>query len=287
MPKKLAIVTVHGMGETKENYARNLEKQLIAKLRQDMENVAFCPVYYQDILQPNQEAVWEKMRQAGGIHYDELRKFLLFGFSDAAGFENQKEQPNSVYEETQKSIARALLAAREQMQGDGPVIVVAQSLGCQVFSSYLYDAQKSRGIGANVGIWKNIDRVAHDITGKHALTAMEKSFLIGDNIQALVTTGCNIPIFVAAHKRMAIKPIARPSAGFRWLNFYDPDDVLGWPLRSLSDEYDQLVEDYKINAGHGVLKWLQSWTPLSHSAYWDDHDVIDPIVQLIRARMPK
>ena len=58
----------------------------------------------------------------------------------------------------------------------------------------------------------------------------------------LVTTGCNIPIFVAAHKEMHLIPIAPPTQLFKWINFYDPDDVLGCPLQPLSNGYRALVE---------------------------------------------
>lgn len=63
-------------------------------------------------------------------------------------------------------------------------------------------------------------------------------FLRAETCMAWVTTGCNIPLFVAAHKTMNIKPIQPPNGSptFKWLNIYDPDDVLGWPLQPLSPE---------------------------------------------------
>ena len=76
-----------------------------------------------------------------------------------------------------------------------------------------------------------------------------------------MTTGCNIPLFVAAHD--PVVPIDPPATGFEWHNYYDPDDVLGWPLAGLGDDYGRLVTDHPINAGGSVLDWfLKSWNPL-------------------------
>lgn len=74
---------------------------------------------------------------------------------------------------------------------------------------------------------------------------------------------------------------------FKWYNLYDKDDVLGWPLKSLSPSYEELVEDIQINVGRGLLsKLFKSWNPLSHGQYWQDKNVIghisDNIKQIIK-----
>jgi len=281
---KVALLTLHGMGETDNDYARSL----ITGLRKRMDgvfdaHVAVFQIDYQKVLQPNQDYVWNRVKQLGRVHYDEMRKFLLFGISDAAGLENGKEQVGSVYEEAQIEIARALFQARGALGGDGPVVVISQSLGGQVLSNYLYDAQKAAATGhAAVGIWRDIDAHANTIAGR-ALSTEEKAFLGGGTLRRWLSTGCNIPIFVAAHKSMSIKPIAKPTADFRWLNLYDPDDVLGWPLAPLSDGYAALVEDRVINSGDGLVNWIvKSWNPMSHTAYWDDADVLRPLEAMLR-----
>lgn len=63
------------------------------------------------------------------------------------------------------------------------------------------------------------------------------------------------------------------------LLFFDRNDVLGWPLRPLSQSYDRVVtEDVEINSG----TILEQWNPMSHSAYWRDRDVLRPIARFIR-----
>ncbi|MEW6021598.1 MAG: hypothetical protein AB1807_05610 [Pseudomonadota bacterium] len=279
----VALVSVHGMGETPRNYAAEVFGQMRSRLGPDLrERLACYSVYYQDILQKNEQLVWNRVDRQSKVHYDELRKFMLFGFADAAGLENRKEIPGSVYELAQGEIARNLLGACMANHAM-PVVFLAHSLGCQVLSSYLYDAQKARAGGrVEAGVWRDIDGWARMAVGR-VLSEREKLYLAGGTCSGLLTTGCNIPIFVAAHRNMHIKPIAPPTPIFHWLNLYDPDDVLGWPLQPLSEDYRVLVEDRAINAGQGAVTWmLKSWNPLSHGAYWQDNAVLEPLAGMIR-----
>ena len=277
-----ALLTVHGMGETPRDYAEKLFEAVAARLGPLSAQVGFRSIYYQDILKPNQETVWARVSETTHLRYADLRRFLLFGFGDAAGLENRKEIDGSVYELAQEAIARQLLAVARHDPSTS-VVFLAQSLGCQVLSSYVYDAQKAAAGGqVGAGIWKDIDAWARRALGER-LTEPEKRFLAGATCSAFVTTGCNIPIFCAAHKQMDIRPIARPTARFEWINLYDPDDALGWPLQPLSPGYAALVDDRAINAGQGVVTWiLKSWNPLSHSAYWADAQVLDLLAQRLR-----
>jgi len=277
-----ALVTVHGMGETPRDYAEKLFQAVAARLGPLRAQVDFRSVYYQDILKPNQETVWARVGETTHLRYADLRRFLLFGFGDAAGLENRKEIDGSVYELAQEAIARQLLGvARHDISTT--IVFLAQSLGCQVLSSYIYDAQKAMSGGqVGAGIWKDVDAWALRALGER-LSEPEKRFLAGATCSAFVTTGCNIPIFVAAHKQMDIKPIARPTQRFEWINLYDPDDALGWPLQPLSPGYAALVDDRAVNASQGVANWLlKSWNPLSHSAYWGDSQVLDLLAQRLR-----
>jgi hypothetical protein len=280
-----ALLTVHGMGETPREYAEPVFHALRDRLAGVMDRIDFRSVYYQDILKPNQEAVWARLDGAVKLHYDSLRRFLLFGFGDAAGLENRKEIEGSVYELAQAAIARQLLGVYKHDPATA-IVFLAQSLGGQVLSSYIYDAQKALSGGAvGAGIWKDIDAWSRRALG-HKLTADERKFLAGGTCAGFVTTGCNIPVFVAAHKTMDIKPIARPTPRFEWINIYDPDDALGWPLQPLSPGYAALVDDRQINAGQGMVNWiLKSWNPWSHSAYWGDGQVLEAVEGMLRGQV--
>lgn len=290
MSRSVALIAIHGMGKTPTTYADETFKRVRQKLGDRRDGVDCRAVYYQNLLQTNQDAVWQRIRDSAVVDYGKLRQFLLSAFGDAAGLENRKEVDDSVYELAQAEIAKTLLAAyQENANPNLKVVFLAHSLGCQVLSSYIYDAQKAERAqgGGNqgmpkAGIWKDIDSWARRSLGR-ALEKEEKEFIAARSCMALVTMGCNIPIFVAAHRNMQIEPIDPPTGAlFRWLNFYDRDDVLGWPLQPLSDRYRELVQDREINAGQG-LDWLtMSWNPMSHIAYWTDDDVLDPLTAMLR-----
>jgi hypothetical protein len=280
---KVAFATIHGMGQTPPEYADKLWAAVRARLDPARAAVEFDRIYYKLILQDNEQAVWSAVRDnATTVRYDSLRQFFLFGFGDAAGLENRKEDDGSVYEQAQLQIARTLLGLRDRCGGSVPLVLMAHSLGCQVLSSYLYDAQKAEHGPVRVGIWQDIQRHAYAIAGRALLAPEEIDFLRGATCTALLTTGCNIPIFVAAHQKMTILPIRKPTPGFHWLNLYDPDDALGWPLGPLSEGYQALVEDRAINAGGGLVDWmLKGWNPWSHTAYWDGDNVRMPLLDML------
>jgi hypothetical protein len=278
MSKKAAIITVHGMGKTERDYNEEIVRELRRRLGAMSDDLHIGTVYYQDILKPNEERVWNLV--AARVRWDRLRKFLLFGFADAAGLESDKDSRNSDYRKAQLVIARELFVAREAMGGDGPVVILAHSLGGHVTSCYFWDAGvAAQGRHPGSGIWRNITDVQTEITGGRDLTTDEIGFLQGNSFRTFITTGCNIPIFVAAHAKSDILPI-RPNGDFEWHNYYDKDDVLGWPL---ADLYGNVVVDHAVNASSGILGWLlKSWNPLSHTQYWGDDEVLGPLVEKLR-----
>jgi len=269
---RIALMTLHGQGLILKDYADDLRRHLAQRLNAAWDEVAFEPVYCQGILQPSMRAVWQRTLSGSQVRQQEWRTFILFGMADMVGLEARKEVPGSTYEQTQLEIARKLLAARDQLGGNGPVVFLTHSLGCQILSNYLYDAQcpPSR---VTAGIWRDIDAHAPEIAG-HPLNDDERAFLRGETITCWVSTGCTIPVFVAADNRMRIRPIQALNDHFRWLNLYDPDDPFSWPLQPLGSGYDALVRDIRIkSAGRGQALTRHA-EPLRPSDYWTDDDVL-------------
>lgn len=263
---RLGILTLHGMGNTERDYADDFFEEVKDYLGADLvEHIETESVYYQDILQYNQSTYFKKVKRR--LHWDNLREFMLYGFSDAASLEAQKEGESSPYFQAQSKILNALKSLYDRLEGpDRRLIIVAQSLGCQVISNYLWDGTKG-AIAAN-GVWSQPQVFE---------SPEEEAFCRGKKTVRLMTTGCNIPIFVAGFDREDIKPIPKVHPKFEWHNFYDKDDVLGWPLRDLSDGYAERVKDHPMNAG-----FLSGFTPMSHSYYWRDRDFLKPLIRHIK-----
>ena len=298
--KQVAVITIHGMGREDRNYHKGFEEKLQKKLGERWEQVAFGHIYYQDKLEPNEKFVYERMKRAGTrfrtfILWRLLREFLIFFFADPGSLETHKSEEMSAYYQTQAKIVQVLrrIYKKTGQNKSIKVIVVAHSLGCQVISSYIWDAQYS-GVIANpdaarktrVGVWSergNLD----------TLPADEAEFLSLKSLHRLYTCGCNIPLFTAGHDY--IVPFKKPNAAFRWLNFYSRNDVLGWPMQPLQGRrgakdpaykehptYARMVEDHEIHVGN----LLQFWNPLAHVSYLTDDKFVDPIVEEIESLLP-
>lgn len=72
------------------------------------------------------------------------------------------------------------------------------------------------------------------------------------------------------------KPIIMQDQNGRWINFYDPQDVIGYPLKTLNDAYDNAVFlDKVINVGQWWNPWhfMRQNTPFNHDLYLEDHAV--------------
>ena len=278
--KKVALITLHGMGITAPDYVNELSQDLARRLGPAFDALHIGAVYYKGLLLANEQRVWNSLGRQ--VRWDGLRQFLLYGFADAAGLESAKMLHGSVYTMAQARIARELYLARQAMRHDGPVVVLAQSLGGHVMSCYFWDAQgELQGDKANVGIWQDIQQFRPEISGTQPLSDADIGFLRGSSISHVLTTGCNIPIFVAAHAVQQILPM-RPNTSFKWTNYYDKDDVLGWPLAELSEQYRATVTDVPVNAGGGLFGWIaRSWNPLSHLQYWRDDEVLDPLTDTL------
>ncbi len=263
---ELGLLTVHGMGETTPDYAEDFLLEVRDRFGADNGRLVTETIFYQDILQPFEEDYFNRVRRR--VDWDRLRKFLLYGICDAATLESQKQGTDSPYYQAQMRILVAFRTLYRALEGSNRrTIVVAQSLGGQVLSNYLWDALKDNM--PSIGVWS----VPQQFQSRE-----EEDFCRGKAIVRLFTTGCNIPIFVAGRPRDRIEPIPRPNNEFEWHNYYDEDDVLGWPLRDLSDDYSERVKrDHRINAGV-----LTGFTPLSHVNYWRDSDFLKPLVKHIK-----
>jgi hypothetical protein len=143
---------------------------------------------------------------------------------------------------------------------------MAHSLGCHMISNYIWDIQRVR----------EADREWIEELGP---------FERMQTLAGMITFGCNIPLFTFACRRVV--PIAFPAKELpkairdkaKWLNFFDPDDVLGFPLKPINKAYDTVVDaDIDINVG-GIFT---NWNPVSHNKYWEDKSMTKPVAQFLR-----
>lgn len=264
MSQEIAVVVIHGMGSQKVNFSHPLRDEVNERLgKEKAKQVTWGEIYWADVLAPRQAAYLKRANRNNDLDLITLRKFLIEAFGDASAYRKTADPKDSAYEDIHKKVHAIIAELDDPDQPRKPLIVLAHSLGGHIMSSYIYDLQKRRNRQSQTSKFQQMKTLA-----------------------GFITFGCNMPLFTFAFEKDDIKPIKFPGVWLsaankdraRWLNFYDPDDVLGYPLKPINDAYNKVVnKDIPINVG-GIFS---SWNPLSHVKYWTDNDFTKPVAKFI------
>ena len=257
--KRVAVLVIHGIGGQRADFAEPLIRGVnreVKRLGADASAIAWQPVYWDDLLVPRQQAYLKRALKDGRLNYQRLRQFVVSALGDAGAY---RQRPSGTLAGTQSGRTYERVHARIQEQLSGlyhgplserplPLVLMAHSFGGHILSNYVWDSQQ---------------------TPDGKLSAFERMHWLA----GFITFGCNIPLFTfAVDKPVPIRfPATRLPERFkekaRWLNFYDPDDVLGWPLKPVSPAYARAVDaDIRLQVGAAV----SGWTPAAHLLYWRD-----------------
>ncbi|MGA8993841.1 MAG: hypothetical protein WB441_06005 [Nocardioidaceae bacterium] len=196
----------------------------------------------------------------GPLHWPTSRWALSYLVGDVIAYQGGLSNPT--YREVHRLVDEALSELAE-LAPTSPLVVVAHSLGTVIASDHFYDRQQ-------------------DLTDTVAPTPLER----GETLTCFYTLGSPIALWLMRHPSLD-RPVelpgrdsadARVRAGAEWVNVYDPDDVVAFPLRGLSPQYAHAVDrDEAVDVGPRLL----ASTPVSHIAYWNDPAVIGPIARTV------
>jgi hypothetical protein len=167
------------------------------------------------------------------------------------------------------------LANLAERAPDAPLCVIAHSLGTVIASDYFYDLQRA---GSGPGKAKK-SRPQHS-------SALQR----GDTLTWFYTLGSPIALWMVRYPKfdapITLPGRARSAAARRaaqWVNFYDPDDIVAYPLRTLNGHYANAVDaDQKVSVGPPIL----GKTPVSHVAYLNSRKIMRPIAQRLAMMTP-
>ncbi len=275
--RRVGVLVIHGMGSQMPGFSAELIREVSRRLGKRQGRFEWQEIHWADVLRDRETRLWDCMRSATDSHGEALdldwvgaRKFVVHNFGDAAAYHRDFRSRKTAYRLVNQIVDGAVRLLDTRL-GDrkSPIVVVAHSLGAHIMSNYIWDRQQA-GAG-------------DPLRPLPALVSM-------------VTFGCNIPLFSLAYP--VARPIDLPGQGVtktalkrasRWLNYFDRDDVLGWPLKPLYEQsrsrltprQRQTVDrmaDAEINVGSMGL----SWAPSAHTGYWTDNDFTRPLADHLR-----
>ena len=147
MEKKVGVLLIQGLGNSKVQEAQNIKQQLLQEL--DLQEpgfskrIIFTDVDYHTAIQDRQEQLWKRM-EVNGLRWNQMRRFCLHYLSDATAYQHHPAVAPNTYWEIHKKIQESLRTLQETAGAEGFLpVVLAGSLGAMIINNYIWDAQKA------------------------------------------------------------------------------------------------------------------------------------------------
>ncbi|GAB4324817.1 MAG: hypothetical protein Kow00117_12790 [Phototrophicales bacterium] len=269
---KVAVMMIHGIGDQTEDYVHESTARLVESVKQRCgDGVVFANAYWADVLSNEQKEMQKRLKAGGVMHYNALRTFLIDFVGDALAYQPTPHN-RTVYDKIHVIVANTMQHLAQNAGENAPLVIIGHSLGTIIASNYIYDLQ----------IHPQRQIIPAHVEQKIGQTPLERA----ETLVSFYSLGCPLPLWSLRFDDFGT-PIQVPSPNLQqhypnitgeWVNFYDQDDILAYPLRTLNEQYQVVVtQDRQVNVG----RFYESWNPLSHMGYWKDHDVIQPITDAL------
>jgi hypothetical protein len=272
MKQKIAVIIVHGLGTQKKDYADKFMKKLRETFSRTSgiphEQLAMEAVHWADVFAARESELISSSIKPYRLRYQHLRQYVIHNLADAVAYqpvESEDQNYEAIHRTISEALHRLALAAGPQ----APLCVISHSLGSVIASNFFYDLQFSS-------------------RGHHLVVDPEAPLERGELLTLFYTLGTTLPLWSMRYRDFD-KPIDVPSGQLKhyhdqllgeWVNFYDKDDILAYPLKSINEAYDRTVRnDISINVGN----WLTCWNPLSHSGYFYSKPILEYIASSLEA----
>ncbi|WP_251359944.1 hypothetical protein [Kangiella sp. TOML190] len=262
--KRLAVAIIHGIGSEKEFYSVEFKHRVVEEyVKGDPNNrleddLLFHEIYWGDLVKDDHGELLEQLDYKKELTYKDLRNifvdFIRIGMSYA------KSDESGLYDaihERIKSSMKKFASHRNVDQDDTPLVIMAHSFGSVIMSDYISHLQNNDSGLSNFEGFKTLAGIISFASPLSIYSAQS-----GDFEKPINKVGSQL--------EEGLKDRAK------WLNFYDKDDVIAYPLKNANEAYNQMVdEDLEINVGSAAT----SWNPACHTGYWEDKDFIKPVAK--------
>ncbi len=275
MSKKIAIAIIHGVGDQGPEFAdraiTGLKKEFGKHLPEDDKSIdnklVFAPIYWAGVAAKKQRILWNIVEDDGDLNFQLVRKFFLHFAGDAVAYQPSSTR-RQVYDDIHQTVINTLSYLVSVAGEDAPLCIIGHSIGTVIIHNYFFDLFRQVSAGST---HPSID------------TPLER----GETFSLFYTLGS--PLAVWSLRYNNYQPIQFPGTRTaelypklqpKWANYYDADDIIGYPIRSLSKKHQEMAQediltDIQVNSGN----LLASWNPLAHTGYWKDSSIIKPIAK--------
>ncbi|WNB93868.1 chemotaxis protein [Bacillus sp. NEB1478] len=273
MKKKIAVAVLHGIGDQKEDFSDLFSEELTKRFSQNVKpylpepdgELIIQPIYWGSVFNEKENEMWNSLSSGARLDFAKMRKFVVQFFGDAIAYQ-PSANPNPNYIKVHEIVARGLQKLSQDAGADAPLFIVAHSLGTVITSNYFYDLQY----------------IPHKIHSTVKQEIQDSPLEKGETFAGFYSLGSPLAIWSLRYADFD-KPISVPSPLLKnyypdltsgWINMYDKDDVFGYPLKPLNEQYKHAItQEIEINSGD----LINSWTPFSHMYYFTTKDIIKQI----------
>jgi hypothetical protein len=278
MATNLNILIIHGIGwgGNGKTYARPLEHNIrraferaLSRLklrdvkrrdRQPTRALRFEAAYWSPVTQQPQDALLRVMFGRRGLFRRfnvtyRFRRNLIGLVGDVTAYERNPDNAvyRAIHEKVDESVAVLQAAAETGADGCAPLTIIGHSLGSIVGSDYVWDHTRG-SVEPHI-----LDDQAFRLVNYIAMGSPMAMYALRGNAYGgrdSIRDSLDAPIQV------------EPEHGL-WLNLYDRQDAIAFPLEPIKSYAAAGVIDCAVDAG----SWLTSWNLLSHVGYWRSDDV--------------
>ena len=253
----LNVLIIHGMGDQPKDFSREFQKEILSNFKTSLDDLAkdyslskssvseplnFIPGWWAPAMNAAQREL-ERRIYKNKIPF--LREFGMSFMGDVVAY-----QGRPVYNEIHRSLTESLRAHLKT--GSGHLTIVAHSLGSVIASDFVYDYTIKIG------------KTFTDSFG----VVFSNFFTLGSPLVLYAMRSVHPEAFSPAK---VLDHFDRPvrveyETGY-WLNLFDDDDIIGYPIKEVNRFYQEAVTaDLMVDVGD----LLTRWNPLSHAHYLDN-----------------
>lgn len=219
------------------------------------------------------------------VFRDIKENVAIYGLTDVVYYCSEDGEANvreRVYGEVLHFLDALPLPPEEEIQ----LHVIGHSLGCTVAFDFLFGLFY-QGYKNNTPDFAKPDYPADEgfklLYKKYRIRADAGTLKLG----SLSMSASQLPLLVMRRQRL-VEQLARgelldigvigvtPGNGTKVATFYDQDDLLGFPTRSLFADRSRM-EEWEVNTGYRP--------DAAHSAYWSNPDVLRQIARVMKGNM--